>query len=761
MEQFEDECSGQLAWKALIDKYEQKGAVAAVDLHRDLMKCRLGETEDPDSFFVRIESLQRRLKALGQSVTDEMLAAMILSKLPSNYDTLGAILESGNNGDAFKYDQMKERIRAYFNRRIIDSVGEDGDNGGKALLATDATRGKDQRPVCFGCGEPGHIKFNCPKKAVQGGSGDWRGLGRYRGGGGRSGRGRFGGRQHQRGGGRGYGGNQDRGSGNYKGPSKLKCYTCNKEGHKAQDCPGKHVDKANTVTTTGDSEEASIALAASDGEVIWMAKERSSSIGGNKGTEASSWVVDSGCTSHMTSSEEGLTKIKWTTGKVVVADGKTLESIGVGTMDAMVCDQQGKATTVSFNEVLIVPRLGRNLLSVKKIVGRGGKVVFAGAESYIEVNLTRLPLKARGKLYELEYEGRPIDSGGSKTQKVDQAFAIRTAKDSWRVWHSRLCHVHAESLAKLGKLDVGLPSNIRSMIATEKGTVCCDICEISKHTHASFRSIGRTRATKPFELVHMDVFGPVDTTSLGGAKYGILFKDDYSRWITIDFMTAKSESLDKLKAYIGNIYELTRGRFKVRGLHSGNGGEFISMGFKRYCQRKGIRRTYTAPRAPQQNGIVERANRTVMDMARCIRLESGLEKELWAEACSTAVYVLNRVPSAPLDGDTPYHRLHGEHAKLEHLRTFGCQAYIQTYKEQRCKLDPKAWRGILVGYDDYTRRCYRVYDPVRKVVVRTVHVTFNEKVLPAADDNQQARTDRPTFTIAVQYQQEDADKAEG
>ena len=199
VEQFEDECSGHLAWKALIEKYEQRGAVAAVDLHRDLMKCRLAETEDPDSFFVRIESLQRRLKALGQTVTDEMLAAMILSKLPSNYDTLGAILESGNNGDAFTYDQMKERIRAYYNRRIvIDSAG-DGDNDGKALMTTDA-QGKEQRPLCFGCGEPGHLKFNCPKKAALGAGGGWRGHGgRYRGGSGRGGRGGgFGGRHQQK-----------------------------------------------------------------------------------------------------------------------------------------------------------------------------------------------------------------------------------------------------------------------------------------------------------------------------------------------------------------------------------------------------------------------------------------------------------------------------------------------------------------------------------------------------------------------------------
>ena len=517
------------------------------------------------------------------------------------------------------------------------------------------------------------------------------------------------------------------------------------------------MDKANTVTTVGNTEEeVSIALAASEKEeVVWMAKEQRSSSTGIKDTETSSWVVDSGCTSHMTSSEEGLTKIEWIKGKVVVADGKTLESIGVGTMHTTVYDQKGKAIKISFNEVLIVPRLGRNLLSVKKIAGRGGKVVFGGAEAYIEVNLVRLPLKVKGKLYELEYERRPIDSGGTMTQKeAERALAAASDMNDLRLWHKRLGHTHVDNIKKLGKMDVGLPANVSS---AKEDIRCCDTCEISKHTHARFKSIVRNNATKPFEVVHMDVFGPVDTVSLGGARYGLLFADKYSHWRTLKCMRTESETLDKLKEYRADISGLTRGQYKVGGLHSDNGGEFISREFKRYCKRKGIRQTYTAPRAPQQNGVAERSNRTVLDMARCMRLESGLDKELWAEACNTAVYILNMVPTLPLGGDTPYHKLHGKQATLDHLRVFGCQAYVQTYKEHRGKLDPKAWRGILVGYDEYNRRCYRVYDPVRKVVVRTVHVTFNENVLPAGDGNQQARPGRPMPTIAVQDQQE-ADK---
>lgn len=763
VEQFEEECSGQLAWKALIEKYEQKGSVGAVDLHKEMMKCRLGDNQDPDLFFALLESFQRRLKALKQIVTNEMLVAMILSKLPPGYDTICAILEAGGiDGSPFTYDQVKERIRAYYKRRIADGTDEEDEKDGAKALAVDARGGgrEQKSPLCFGCGEAGHLKFQCPKrnKTGQGAGGGWRGNGNKHRGGGRGGRGGFGGRQQQqRGGGRGYG-NWNRGPGNHKTPFKLRCYSCNREGHKAEDCPDKQMDKANTVTT-GHGEEASIALAASDGTEVLLVKERNSSAGMKSTEEATRWVVDSGCTSHMTSSSEGLINIEWTEGKVVVADGKVLESTGVGSMDTIVRDQQGRVIKVSLHGVMIVPRLGRSLLSVRKITGRGGKVTFAGTEAHIEINGLSIPLKVRGNLYELECKGKPTGSeGSSKAHKKEQALAIRTGMDDWRVWHSKLGHTHVENLQKLGELDVGLPANLKSMIAAEKGTVCCDICEISKHTHASFRSIGRIRATKPFEIVHMDVFGPVDTQSLGGAVYGIVWTDDYSRWRVIKFMKAKSESLSKTKEFLADVSGLTKGQYKVRGLHSDNGGEFISREFKRYCKRKGIRQTYTGPRAPQQNGVAERANRIVLDMTRCLRLESGLGKELWGEISSTAVYIVNRIPTVALGGDTPYYRLFGKQATLSHMKVFGCQAYVQ--EERRGKLDAKAWRGILVGYDEYNRRCYRVYNPATKAVTRSVHVTFDERVLPAAREAERGvRTaDVPGATIRIEEQGHDEEQ---
>ena len=138
--------------------------------------------------------------------------------------------------------------------------------------------------------------------------------------------------------------------------------------------------------------------------------------------------------------------------------------------------------------------------------------------------------------------------------------------------------------------------------------------------------------------------------------------------------------------------------------------------FKEHCRKNGILQTYTGPYAPEQNGIAERSNRTVMEMARCLRIRAGLDKVIWAEACNTAVYILNRMPARGLNGDTPYKRLLGKHARVDNLRVFGCLAYV--HLQNWSKLDEKAWKGIMVGYDDHNTRCYRILDPVGRTVIR-------------------------------------------
>eukprot|EP00952_Eustigmatos_sp_NYUAD-ZCMA_P012241 49230-Eustigmatos_ZCMA.PRE.1 len=164
-------------------------------------------------------------------------------------------------------------------------------------------------------------------------------------------------------------------------------------------------------------------------------------------------------------------------------------------------------------------------------------------------------------------------------------------------------------------------------------------------------------------------------------------------------MSTKGQALDMFKQYEQDVSGLFRGaRLKelhIQGVHSDNGSEYKSSAFTSHCKERGIRQTFGGVEAPQQNGIAERSWRTVADMARCMRLQAGLPKALWAEAVKAAVYLTNRLPSRMLQGDTPYHVLFKKQANLSHLRVWGCRAYGHLYRNERRKLDGKAWRGIL------------------------------------------------------------------
>lgn len=745
VQQFEEKTQGKRAWDMLKQKYEGTGTLEAMELLEELMTCTMVDpSKDPDLFFIKIERLQRRLKDRGEEYSDNMLRDLLLVKLPRD-KYQGLISTIGGEGKRPTYEVTKERIRSHwrtFIREGRSSMDEDDEEeSDKALMSkAGAGEGDKQKIKCFKCKRFGHKSFECPQQRNNDGGG-----GRGNRGGG--GRGHFGarGKGGPRGG-RGFGGgrhnnNNQRGDWKYKpqqqqgGEGGPKCYGCQGFGHKIQECPTNKKKqeqrdgedpKANTVH----QEEEEIAL-------IAKVDPKMTASGINR---RETWIVDSGATTHMVNSKESLSSIVWSKGRVIVAGGRVLESVGTGTVRAMVKTRDGRTVPVSLKDALIVPELKKNLLSVKKIVANGGKVLFSPSNAVIVTQKgTEISLKQVGNLYELECgERRYYPSSGGEagaTRREQQALVVMS--DQEQLWHMRLGHRNMRDVKRLAGMDVGIPASFKG---NKEGS--CDICEVGKHTHASFPAKGKDgkQTSEPMELVHVDVFGPIDTLSVRGFKYAVLFTDDYSKWRSIYFMKSKAETLEKLRQYLDDVAGLLGGR-KVKRLHSDNGGEFISRAFKRYCKRRGILHTYTGPRAPQQNGVAERSNRTVVEMARCLRLESGLDKEFWAEACKTSVYVLNRVPSAVLDGQTPHFKLFGKQAKLDHLRVFGCRAYAQIYPNERTKMDPKAWRGIMIGYDEHNNRCYRIYDPVRKVIRKTVHVTFEESVFPAKKEKKNGLND--------------------
>jgi hypothetical protein len=252
----------------------------------------------------------------------------------------------------------------------------------------------------------------------------------------------------------------------------------------------------------------------------------------------------------------------------------------------------------------------------------------------------------------------------------------------------------------------GLPE-----FGTEHQGVCRG-CALGKNAKAAFPS-SDSRSKEILDLVHSDVCGPMSVPSTSGCRYYVTFIDDYSRRTWIFFMKTKDEVFSRFREFRALVENQTGKKIKV--LRSDNGGEYTSNEFKNFCKEARIKRELTVPFNPQQNGVAERKNRTIIEVARAMLHDQDLPMMLWAEACNTAVYVQNKSPHRILEDKTPEEAFTGVRPEIGHLRIFGCPVYIHVPKEKRTKLEPSGKKGVFVGYSE-TSKAYRIYIPGQRYV---------------------------------------------
>ncbi|KAK2422442.1 hypothetical protein QL285_032975 [Trifolium repens] len=390
-------------------------------------------------------------------------------------------------------------------------------------------------------------------------------------------------------------------------------------------------------------------------------------------------------------------------GYVTYGDNNKGTILGVGTI--------GNPSTITISNVVLVDNLKHNLLSVAKLCDKGFTINFKPTFCTIESNKDKnVILKAirHGNVYMLDLDDNCLSGAKCLITKNDE---------SW-LWHRRMAHLNFDLLNKIASKDlvIGLPK-----IRFSKDHLC-DACQMGKQTKASFKTKKFISTTKPLELIHMDLFGPSRTKSLGGNYYGLVIVDDYSRFCWTLFLSNKSDTLSAFKQFakmIQNKLDL-----KIISIRSDHGGEFENNNFDKFCSKHGIEHNFSAPRTPQQNGVVERKNRILEELARTML--SGLPKYFWADAISTASYVLNRAIIRPILDKTPYKILKGRKPNLSHLHSFGCKCFIlNNGKENLGKFDPKADEGIFLGYS-LSSKAYRVYNKRLQIVEESVHVNFDE-----------------------------------
>ena len=405
--------------------------------------------------------------------------------------------------------------------------------------------------------------------------------------------------------------------------------------------------------------------------------------------------------------------------KVGLGDGHTVDAIGVGNVYIKMQLAKGKSKEFVIHKVLYVPNLACNLFSVRAAASKGKSVKFIDDKCWIYNRAGDVCGMGSlvDKLYHLDCELVPSES-------VSVAFEKSRVID---LWHQRLGHPGKQCLSLTVNKQLVSGINVSKM----EELSFCEGCVEGKIHHQSFQPVGEIRSTEKLQLVHSDVCGPMSTDSIGGRKYFVTFTDDYSRCCSVYFIKHKYEVFEKFKEF--ETATTTSSGQRIRRLRTDNGGEYVSKEFENYLKSREIFHEFTVPHSPEQNGVAERMNHTLVESARSMLSHAGLPKSFWAEAIATAAYIRNRMPTAAIREDkTPYEKWYGRKPDVSNLRVFGCMAYAHIPESQRKKLDKKSEKLRFVGYSIQSKG-YRLFDENQKVIVRR-DVVFNETDFGQAEE---------------------------
>ncbi|GJV06946.1 putative ribonuclease H-like domain-containing protein [Tanacetum coccineum] len=449
-------------------------------------------------------------------------------------------------------------------------------------------------------------------------------------------------------------------------------------------------------------------------------------------------IVDSGCSRHMTGNKAYLAEYQDFNGGPVAFGGSKGYITGKGKI---------KTGKLDFEDVCFVKELQHfNLFSVSQMCDKKNKVLFTDSECLVlspefklpDENQVLLRIPRQNNMYSFNLENI-VPSGGLA------CLIAKATIDESNKWHRRLGHVNFKNLNKLvkGNLVRGLPSKIFQNDHT------CVACQKGKQHKASCKAKSVSSISHSLQLLHMDLFGPTSVRSLNHKTYCLVITDDFSRFSWVFFLRTKDETSGILKDFIRQIKNQLNQ--KVKTIRCDNGTEFKNMDFIEFCGSKGIKREYSNARTPQQNRVAKRKNRTLIEAARTMLADSFLPNIFWAEAVSTACYVLNRLLMTKPQNKTPYELITGKIQIISYIRLFGCHVTILNTIDHLGKFDGKSNEGFLVGYS-LNSKAFRVYNLEARRVEENLHITFLENKPNVAGKGPNWLFDLDYLTNSMNYQ---------
>ncbi|MCO5569407.1 hypothetical protein L7F22_023119 [Adiantum nelumboides] len=376
---------------------------------------------------------------------------------------------------------------------------------------------------------------------------------------------------------------------------------------------------------------------------------------------------------------------------------------------------------VVIQDIYHIPGLKRSLLSVNAATSTGSSIEFFNDGCVIKYKLPsgqseEIRLQQQRRLYPLTIHGPDVHAEASTASALS---TITLKEASTLLWHYLLGHINAPTLQRMARTNLcrGLPSSL-SPIDLYEG------CLLGKARHQPFPR-SPSLSSQVNQLVHSDLCGPMETQSITGSFYFATFIDDFSRYTTVYFLKNKSQLFSYFKEYCASAQR--QHDVPIQALRSDNGRDYVSNALLQFCKVEGIKHQVTVPYTPQQNGVAERKNGTLVAAARAMMLTANLPKLYWEEAVATSCYLQNRTPHSIDPHNTPYHHWFGRQPNLQHLRVFGCATYAVKAADLRHKLDLTSIRMVLVGYGDrFGIKAYRLYHPQQKKFHFAHSVYFHE-----------------------------------
>jgi len=452
--------------------------------------------------------------------------------------------------------------------------------------------------------------------------------------------------------------------------AKGRCFYCQKKRHWKRDCFQKKADKGKESNQAARGEHSGL---------VFTVYET-----GNTTKHLFDWIIDSGACQNLCSNQGSFIRGNYkeiAPQGIEIADGSRIEAIGRGDIST---------GQLILSDVLHVPRVGGNLISVGRLIDAGYGVSFESARCTISKERNTSITKRKGNLCYLQAEIRnPMSYLGLATNK--------SVPQTIEVWHIRLGHRTLDQAAIQYLKPQVSDFNIDSEKEAGSSSKICETCA-SGRQHKESITGSREKARELLGVVHSDICGPMQVSTLSGERYFITFIDEMSGRIAVTLLKAKCEALGVFQAYKARA-EKEAGR-EIKRFRTYGGGEYVTQAFRSYLGINGISHSLSPPYIPSHNGLAERANRTLMESARCMLHEAGLDKQFWGFAVATAAHIHNRLPSRFHQDGSPLEHWTGKEPTIGYLRIFGSVTYTHIPKEKRGKLDSKSVRCILLGYDE-------------------------------------------------------------